>query len=67
MIEQSGREYLLGLLRDGKPWEIFKELADQDELRLSAILRPHDEASLIAARDSAAMEQRDRLDQALGV
>ncbi len=66
MIEQSGREYLLGLLRDEKPWEIFKELADQDELKLSAILRPHDEASFIAARDSVAMEQRGRLDQALG-
>ncbi len=66
MPDQNPRDFLLTLLSDQAQWTIFEELAGKDEKDLAPILRPHDEIRLHRTRELQAIDQRRRLDDALG-
>jgi len=66
MPDQNPRDFLLALLSDETRWAIFDELARKEEKELAPILRPHDEIRLHKTRELEAIEQRRRLDEALG-
>jgi hypothetical protein len=66
MPDQNPRDFLLALLSDEARWAIFDELARKQEKELAPILRPHDEICLHKTRELEAIEQRWRLDVALG-
>jgi hypothetical protein len=59
--------HLLGNLGsgDGDLWSIIGELAEKDEVELRTLLRPHEDAGFGA--EDIAVDQRSRLDAALGV
>jgi patatin-like phospholipase len=50
---------------DGGLWSIIGELAEKDEIELRTLLRPHEDAGFSA--EDIAVDQRSRLDAALGV
>jgi hypothetical protein len=66
MPDQNPRDFLLALLSDETRWAIFDELARKKENELAPILRPHDEIRLHRTRELEAIDQRRRLDEALG-
>lgn len=66
MPDQNPRDFLLALLSDETRWAIFDELAREKEKELTPILRPHDEIRLHKTLELEAIDQRRRLDEALG-
>ena len=68
MPNQAGMEALLSRLRSGDKavWSIINELAGKSEDERRRILRPHAEAGFDRETDASLIDQRDRLDVALG-
>ena len=67
MNNDADREGFLDAFRDDSPlWSVVKELATTSETKLRRILRPHTEARFNLEDDAQAVDQRRRLDAALG-
>ena len=68
MSNGIGEQKLMSCLRpeDSGLWSIVKELADTPEAKRRSILRPHSEAGFALEDGAEQIQQRLRLDQALG-